>query len=523
MPSCRSLPPTSSGILRPKGIQTRVIGRAFPLLLVFTAVIAGSYLWSWDSKPHSQIVDATVNLVFEKDHLPQRLGIETWRLRYYVQMADWRDCFVSAADDWSDRTQDFGKVYAQFYADDYLLFPAAPYQLDHAAPGAYLAYRPFFLRSLQALRTESPANAARWIGSLLHFVTDSGSPPHVLLIHGDLHVKMEGWLDASRIDLTGYDPQLLGPSDEEAAQGLVQRMTCLIEFSTLRAKRMLPFAQANDRPHVEPIGLECATECSKVSADVIHTLMALTGKAPEGKGASLIAEVSAPQVAGMDVVPAKLILLGTNYSTLSELSAIPSNTYRGSFWPSSSFSAESENLVKESSVYRGNFSFRNLPPGTYQGVVERIGARPLFVGPLVLRPGPALHLSWQLQPSDPPGNIIRNPDFRICWAVSDAPDHWLFDKPHGYWLSGNTPVDAGTHYRAGYQAKGVTVPSVRLQWMEAHWKALNTPLVELSSIATKPNGVELVAPPKATFARCIVDGAKSPADSVQGVFLTRAQ
>jgi len=28
---------------------------------------------------------------------------------------------------------------------------------------------------LQALRTETPANAARWVGSLLHFVEDTGS------------------------------------------------------------------------------------------------------------------------------------------------------------------------------------------------------------------------------------------------------------------------------------------------------------------------------------------------------------
>ena len=478
---------------------TRVIARALPWLLVLTAVIAGSYLWSWDSKPHSQIVDAAVNLLSEKDHLPQRLGDETWRLRYYVQMADWRDCFVSASDHWTIRTENFEKVYTQFYANDYLLFPAAPSQFDHAPPGVLGAYHPFFLRALQALRTESPANAARWVGSLLHFVTDSGSPPHALGIHGQLHTKMESWLDASRIDLTGYDPQLLGPSDEEAAQGLIKRMNGLIAFSKLRAERMLPFAEANDRPHVEPIGMESATECAKVSADVIHTLVTLAWEAPKGKGASLIAEVSAPPVAGMDVLPAKLMLLGTNYSTLSEP------------------------LVEGSHAYRGSFSFRNLPPGTYQGVVERIGARPLFVGPLVLRPRRALHLSWQLQPSHPSANLIRNPDFGTSWAVPDTPDHWRFDKPHGQWLSDNTPVDAGERYRAGYQAKDITVPSVRLQWMEAHWKPLDTPLVELSSNATTPDGMELVAPPKAVYARCIVEGSKSPADSVQWVFLTRAQ
>ena len=124
---------------------------------------------------------------------------------------------------------------------------------------------------------------------------------------------------------------------KKAVQGLVKRMNGLIAFSKLRAERMLPFAEANDRPHVEPIGLESATECAKVTADVIHTLVTLAWQAPEVKGASLIAEVSAPPVAGMDVVPAKLMLLGTNYSTLSEP------------------------LVEESHAYRGIFSFRKPP------------------------------------------------------------------------------------------------------------------------------------------------------------------
>jgi hypothetical protein len=120
------------------------------------------------------------------------------------------------------------------------------------------------------------------VGSLLHFVTDSGSPPHALGIRGDLHVKMENWLDASRVDLTGYEPQLLGPNDEEAAQGLEKRMTGLIQFSKVRAERMLPFAQANDRFHVEPLAMECATETAKVTADVLHTLLTLAGQASSG-------------------------------------------------------------------------------------------------------------------------------------------------------------------------------------------------------------------------------------------------
>jgi len=509
-------------VRRSAGSAWRLGGGCLFLILLLTTVPV-LRLWSWDSKPHSQIVDAALTVIPERDRLPQRLGEETWRLRYYVQMADWRDCLVSASDNWTIRSQNFGEVYTQFYANDYLLFPAAPSQIDHAPPGVLGAYRPFFLRALQALRTETPPNAARWIGSLLHFVTDSGSPPHALGIHGELHVKMESWLDASRMDLSGYKPQLLGKNDEEAVQGLVKRMNGLMEFSRLRAKRMLPFAKANDRVHVEPIGLECATETAKVTADVLHTLFTLAGQAPEGKGASLVAEVSAPPVAGMDRVPAKLMLLGTNYSTLSEMPADQSNAYQGSFWPSSSFIANSEKLVKESRAYRGSFIFRNLPPGTYQGIVERVGSRPLIVGPLVLRPGQTLHLSWQLKPGDPPRNLVRNPDFSTAWIAQGTPDHWTFEKLKGQWLSDNVPVDAGQIYRAGYEANAPATPTVKLQWMEAHWKPLNSQPVALPPTSTPPTSTRLMVPEKVVYARFIVEGAKSPPDSVRLVFLTRAR
>ena len=45
----------------------RMIVRVLQLVLVFTAVIAGRYLWSWGTfEPHLQIVDAAVNLGFPK-------------------------------------------------------------------------------------------------------------------------------------------------------------------------------------------------------------------------------------------------------------------------------------------------------------------------------------------------------------------------------------------------------------------------------------------------------------------------
>jgi hypothetical protein len=315
--------------------------------------------------------------------------------------------------------------------------------------------------------------------------------------------RLESWVDASRIDLAGYEPRVLGRNDEAAEQALIARATGLIDFTRLRTPRMMALSDANDQPGVKAINLEIAAETARVTADVIHTLFTLASQTQASQGASLAADVSAPPVAGMDVLPAKLVLLGTAFSTLSET------------------------LGGGADGYRGVFSLRNIPPGQYRGVVERVGARPLAVGPLMLRAGQTLHFTWQLQQSDPPGNLFRNPDFQLSWVTRDAPDHWIQGglwriwRERGNWISDNTPVHAGEHYRAGYVAKTSVESTVKLEWMEEHWKPLDAPPVALPAATITSAGAEIVVPSKAIYARCIVEGSTNPADSIRVVFLTQ--
>ncbi|HEX5423333.1 MAG TPA: hypothetical protein VF283_08275 [Bryobacteraceae bacterium] len=319
---------------------------------------------------------------------------------------------------------------------------------------------------------------------------------------------METWVDASRLDLVGYQPKLLGQTDETAAEGLAGRMNGLIEFSKQHAKRMLPLVQANNKAAVEPIETEVAVETAKVTADVVHTLLVLTARSKGTGTASLIARVSAPPVAGMEFVPAKLMLAGTNYSTLSEP------------------------LIETPKEYRASFVFHNLPAGSYQAIVERTGARPLVTGRLVLHPGRTLHVNRQLQPTDPAENLVRNPRFGIRWRGKSTPDSWHFDGPQDHWLpdtrdrvrdhwiSDTIPVEGGKTYVAGYEAKPSSRTKVMLQWMVTHWKAIDRPLVVLRPGKTAPAGERFTAPPKAVYARFVVAGSSDPAKSVQEVFLT---
>src|SRR4051794_28079901 len=209
--------------------------------------------------PHPAITQASLDALGTNDPLVLLLGAQAQRLTNYCWMADFKRL-------------PFREPDQDFYADDYLLFPEAPAHLDHICPEVKKTYRPYFLRALQALRTESPANAARWTGSLLHFVEDTGSPPHAAEIRGPVHGKMENWVDAQKIHLSSYVPQLLGTNDVSALAGLMRRMDGLIEFSKKRGKSLVTSVLIGRRTAVEPVVLESALETSRVTADLLHTL-----------------------------------------------------------------------------------------------------------------------------------------------------------------------------------------------------------------------------------------------------------
>jgi hypothetical protein len=56
----------------------------------------------------------------------------------------------------------------------------------------------YFRRALQALRTETPANAARWVGALLHFTEDTARRRTPSSNPGRCTSPMRNWVDERR-------------------------------------------------------------------------------------------------------------------------------------------------------------------------------------------------------------------------------------------------------------------------------------------------------------------------------------
>src|SRR5215207_8829029 len=112
--------------------------------LTFIFAGAGSYAWG----PHPAITQAALDVLPANDPLIQQLGNQAQRLTNYAWMADYRRL-------------PFEEPNELFYADDYLIFPGVTKHLDHIVPEVKQTFRPYFNRSVQALRTENAANAAR--------------------------------------------------------------------------------------------------------------------------------------------------------------------------------------------------------------------------------------------------------------------------------------------------------------------------------------------------------------------------
>jgi hypothetical protein len=392
--------------------------------------------------PHPAITQAALDALGARHPLFVLLGPQAQRLTNYCWMADYKRI-------------PFREPDQDFYADDYLLFPQVTTHLDHICPEVKKTYRPYFERALQAMRTEDAANAARWIGSLLHFVEDTGSPPHSAEIRGEVHTKMENWVKPERIFLGNYHPRLLGTNDADALAGFLKRMDELIEFAKPRGKDLVTKVLIGQRSAVEPVVLECALETARVSADLLHTLGHLAGTGTGGS-AVLWGEVVSTNAPLMEKVPARVVVLGTNYSTLAGTT--------------------------------GRFEFRGLPAGRLELCAFRPGNGATNV---VVSLGAGRTNSVRIVLPSAPANLLRNADFKLHWIRPSAPDCWT--KTDLGWEGEIVPLQKDKHYRLKADFKPGADAEVLVRWSRQlpHTLPSGTALPKIDSRPLTPLNSEL--------------------------------
>jgi len=365
--------------------------------------------------PHPQITAAALKAVGTNDPLAAALGPERAALTDYCWMPDWRRSWVARKE-------------GPFLADDFLPFPGMPVHAGHVMPGVKDTWAPYFRRALQALRSETPPNAARWVGSLVHFVEDSGAPPHAHPKGGDMHYVMENWVQSAAISIDGYRPVLLGATDDEAFAGFLRRMESYVAAAAERGRAMEPLAAVSNRPAVEAIALVSANESAKAVADVLLTLGHILPLAPAGRGAAH-GRVRFATAGATNRTPAKVMLAGRDESTLCNAA--------------------------------GEWSLRGIPPGDYEILAIAPGhARARAT--LSVAAGRDTACDIDLPAAVPAGNLIMNPAFDLAWADGKLPDYWHRQKDA--WESEPVPVSPGTRLRLEAAWKDAAQGSVVIRW-----------------------------------------------------------
>ena len=376
--------------------------------------------------PHPQITRAAIKVLPDLPRWKAALGSDN-----LAALADY--CWMP-----DERGMDMGA----YYADDYLLIHQMPRHVGHVMPDVQQTFVPYFRRALQALRTETPLNACRQIGSLIHFVEDTGAPPHARE-QCPHHMELENWVRGEQVIIKGYRPQLLGKTDAEAEAGLLRRMAGLVTFSKARAERALPLVSQPrpDRAKVEPIILESALESARVTADVLYTLFTL-GLAPQPEGAGLMGTVTAATLPLRDDHGARIVLLGTDYATL----------------------ATTAGPRPSPSQWCGKFELRNLPPGDYRVLAYRTASQVHISGPIHLEAGEPSRLDIELGATSPAGNVIENPDARLESLQPGVADRWNLASagPPPLWSSTGAYVAPHTTYRCGAILKD---PAAKVQFV----------------------------------------------------------
>lgn len=380
------------------------------LVTAFISFTARGFAWG----PHPEITRAALSVLPNLQEVEAKLGESNIKaLATYCLLPDLR-----------------GRDMGDYFADDYLLIPAMPRHVGHTMPAVADAFEPYFQRALLALRTESPKNACRQLGPLVHFIEDVGAPPHAKE-NCPHHGELENWVKGELINIQGYQPLILGETDKQALAGLKQRVAELVAFSKERAERALPLVSAPqpDRSQVEPILLESANESARVTADVLYTVFMLGLKEGSAPGQAILeGRIIAPAAPGNDDQSPRVALLGTDFSTLGE-----SDVSDGS---------------------KSHFIFHHLPDGTYRVLVYRIAGKP-WTSTVELKASQPVKLDVELAPTDPPGNLVYNPDGQLRILDAKMPERWSVTAAGArkVWTSTVIPLRGGQHYQCGVDLK----------------------------------------------------------------------
>lgn len=105
-------------------------------------------------------------------------------------------------------------------------------------------------------------DAVRFLGAAIHYLEDSGSPPHAAAVGGPMHMPAESLRYPSRITIAGYQPAV--SLDPQVA------VDHLEAFGIERCRPIVALLEEGRPEDILPHQLACANECARAVADLVN-------------------------------------------------------------------------------------------------------------------------------------------------------------------------------------------------------------------------------------------------------------
>lgn len=234
--------------------------------------------FAWDTPPHRRITQAAVDTLPQQ--LREQLGAETASLveiycilpDRYTELKHYG--FVRKSP--GPRTLEEMRPYC--VRPDGEDVHSATWDRDEDLGS--LVY--LFERAIRSLSEKRPADAARFLGTLAHFVEDSLSPPHA--VGGDElgAPNLHGLLERSvpEFSLGGRSPRAAGQHIVPAAEAILARLYAGGDQNRRDLAAMAKAAQAGDEEALNTYRLRTGRTAAEILADALETVFEIAGSAP---------------------------------------------------------------------------------------------------------------------------------------------------------------------------------------------------------------------------------------------------
>lgn len=257
----------------------------FRLAVVIVSVfIVNSVAFSWGKVNHGNITRAAFDLLSKREQAMFGSAADSLINHYCLNPDNHR---------WAvrNKVQDMIAFY-----DPYVNLPLLQNQKqwhkndDENSEVCFYITTKLMHHAIENLQANRPLEAAKYLGTLAHFIEDNACPVHVLpdltiaqLLPSpnypkpmDIHHAVEG--PTFPVDISDYKPQLLGKNLVEASEAIYPRFKDIRINARAQLVPLIQAMYADDEKETGKYRSAAAEPAAKLYADILHTVCSIAQK-----------------------------------------------------------------------------------------------------------------------------------------------------------------------------------------------------------------------------------------------------